>query len=853
MKTLAHVTEANPQTEAISKAADIACRRIAPTWPLDRFIAVNPYWGFIHESICDVAPRLETYSGSRMLMPRSFYREQWKAGALRSEHLQEALQRCGASISMKELQDELEHESQSAPRLPLMTLIADSQRDLFHGMSINDFVKHNVSQHCASYFDYSQSSWNSQHKKNLYQSWLRHASRDMSPWLLMGMHDVRHYARSLPDEPLAMIELALRSLPVPKAEWVDYLTALLMNINGWASWCAFERWQAALDQRDDNHIVQLLAIRMAWEHFAFVYLLEAKEPLSWRIGWETLRLWREQLRSKSSVDWIFQEALEISYQVDLCTRIKYNPAANLADVPIVPDVQAVFCIDVRSEGFRRALEECSSSIQTLGFAGFFGLPISYTPLGTSSERPQLPGLLAPKLHVSDSSGSQTCDEQIKNQRERSLRFKSALKDFRSSATSTFTFVESCGLFYAIALLKNTLPALKLKIKLSDNLPAKHPSLRPCLLHGSGRDPASPEAMCDLIAGVLRNMSLTGGFARLLLLTGHGSQTVNNPFAAGLDCGACGGHTGEVNARLLAQFLNDQEIRAGLSARGIAIPETTYILAGLHNTTTDEVTVFDTYLLPESHASDLARLKSWLQQAGLRARTKRAASVGIDMCSAVSEQILLKHFRARSRDWSQVRPEWGLANNAAFLIAPRNRSRGLDLQGRVFLHEYQSACDPNGTVLESIMTGPMLVTNWINMQYYASTVDNRQYGSGNKVLHNVVGGRLGVFEGNGGDLRIGLPLQSLHDGRKLRHTPLRLSVFIEAPQSAISAVISKYKVVGDLVHHGWLHLLQISPNSETISRYRHGIWEPVEVNAFKPTEKEVAATKETYAQNTAGSQ
>ncbi len=846
MKTLDRVPEMNPQTEAVLRAVGTACRRIAPTWPLDQFIAVNPYWGFIGESIYDVAPCLESCSGSRMVMPRSFYREQWNAGSLRLEHLHEALQRCGASISVIELRDELERESPFAPRLPLMTSIADSKRDLLYGMSIDDFVRHNVSQHCASYFDYSQSSWDTQHKKNLYQSWLRHASTDMSPWLLMGMHNVRHHARSLPNEPLAMIELALQSLPVPKEEWADYLTALLMNINGWASWCAFELWQAVLAQKNDDHIIQLLAIRLAWERFAFVYLLESNEPSSWKIGWETLRAWRQQLRSKPSVDWIFQEALEISYQRDLCAAMKYNLPAAVHHNPSTPEVQAVFCIDVRSEIFRRALESCSSSIQTLGFAGFFGLPIAYTPIGTSMQRPQLPGLLAPTLRVSDSTGSQRMDDQARNQRQLSLRLKSVWKDFRSSATSTFTFVESFGLFYALSLLKSTLPKLKLRIDASNKVFAKHPSLRPRVTHASGHDASSIESLCDLVAGVLTNMSLKEGFARVLLLTGHGSQSLNNPYAAGLDCGACGGQTGEVNARLLAELLNNPAIRSHLVARGIEIPHTTYVLAALHNTTTDEVTVFDTDLLPESHASDLTRLKSWLQQAGNRARAERAASVGIETHGAKSQQRLLDQFRLRSRDWSQVRPEWGLANNAAFLIASRTRSRGLDLQGRAFLHEYQSASDPNGTVLESIMTAPMLVTNWINMQYYASTVDNRQYGSGNKVLHNVVGGRLGVFEGNGGDLRIGLSVQSLHDGHSLRHTPLRLSVFIEAPQSAISAVILNHKVVGNLIHNGWLHLFQITPESGTLSRYRDGIWEPIEVNDIDATAEGAVVQKETYA-------
>jgi hypothetical protein len=171
---------------------------------------------------------------------------------------------------------------------------------------------------------------------------------------------------------------------------------------------------------------------------------------------------------------------------------------------------------------------------------------------------------------------------------------------------------------------------------------------------------------------------------------------------------------------------------------------------------------------------------------------------------------------------------------------------MDLEGRVFLHEYQSCNDPNGTVLEAIMTAPMVVTNWINMQYYASTVDNRLYGSGNKVLHNVVGGRLGVFEGNGGDLRIGLPLQSLHDGHNLRHIPLRLSVFIEAPQSSIDSIIQKHKVVRGLIHNQWIHLFQITPESHTFARYLDGIWEPVQLNDFNPAKEANTFTREAYA-------
>jgi uncharacterized protein YbcC (UPF0753/DUF2309 family) len=157
------------------------------------------------------------------------------------------------------------------------------------------------------------------------------------------------------------------------------------------------------------------------------------------------------------------------------------------------------------------------------------------------------------------------------------------------------------------------------------------------------------------------------------------------------------------------------------------------------------------------------------------------------------------------------------------VAPRSRTRGVNLEGRCFLHDYDSDSDPEGTLLELIMTAPMVVTNWINMQYYASTVDNRRFGSGNKTLHNVTGGRLGVFEGNGGDLRIGLPWQSVHDGERRRHQPLRLTVAIQAPRHAIEAVIAKHANVRELVENRWLYLVRLDGAKAEIYRDRN--WEP----------------------------
>jgi uncharacterized protein YbcC (UPF0753/DUF2309 family) len=252
-----------------------------------------------------------------------------------------------------------------------------------------------------------------------------------------------------------------------------------------------------------------------------------------------------------------------------------------------------------------------------------------------------------------------------------------------------------------------------------------------------------------------------------------------------------------------------------------VPDDTWFVAGLHDTATDDVTLYDTAALPATHAEDLVRLRELLAEAGHLTRSERATLLGVADAPRLDDQV-----RARSRDWSQVRPEWALAGNAAFIAAPRARTAGLDLGGRSFLHSYDWRQDEGFGVLELIMTAPMVVANWINLQYYGSTVNNDLWGSGNKTLHNVVGS-LGVFQGNGGDLKGGLPWQSVHDGERFVHEPLRLSVFIEAPEAELNRVIARHANVRQLLDNGWLYLFGMADDGRTVRRYTGDLaWETV---------------------------
>jgi uncharacterized protein len=171
----------------------------------------------------------------------------------------------------------------------------------------------------------------------------------------------------------------------------------------------------------------------------------------------------------------------------------------------------------------------------------------------------------------------------------------------------------------------------------------------------------------------------------------------------------------------------------------------------------------------------------------------------------------------------VRPEWGLARCATFIAAPRRMTAAADLQGRAFLHSYDWQADADFGTLELILTAPVVVASWISLQYYGSSVAPEAFGGGNKLIHNVVGG-IGVVQGNGGMLRPGLPWQTVHDGEKLVHDPLRLSVLIEAPRAEILKVLEKHAGVRDLFDNGWLHLLALE-KGRISARYRPGpIWE-----------------------------
>ncbi|WP_066723148.1 YbcC family protein [Sphingomonas pituitosa] len=787
---------ADPQSHApqpsyvglLLEAAEQAARAVPPLWPLATSVAVNPFLGHTRRSLAQASAWLARSGGARATMPRAWYRARIAEGAIYESDLYAAWEATPAGERPHPFEHfliEIRHDGVDPVPHPTLAEIAAVPGHTDWSSVIAD----QIGGWAGSYFDAGQALWAAPQGQGAYAGWREQAALDRTPEI-HGMAGFRAFVGAAPATASDAIAVSAARLGLRAEAAERYFERLLMSLGGWAQFARYRRWQAELASGADGTLVDLLAVRLLWE------------AALWELGGAALReRWADAARTYETptrpsqdccIDAILQHAAEIAEQRRLVARLHAPAAAAGATMPIA---QMAFCIDVRSEPIRAAIERVAPGIRTKGFAGFFGIATAHRPHAACDGEARLPVLLRPGL-TSDDGG----DPHLEALDHANARGDRAWGRFKQAAVSSFAFVEAAGLAYAAKLLKNTLglgAAPRTRGK-----PRFHP-------------PLPQRDAVDAAERILRAMSLTSDFAPLVILVGHGAGVTNNLHASALQCGACGGHGGDVNARLLAGLLNDPVVRKGLAERGIDIPAETVMIGGLHDTTSDRIQLFhEDAAVP---APLLAAVEQALAQASVEAAVARA--VRLPRAEGV------RHVLARGRDWAEVRPEWGLAGCSAFIAAPRSRTAGRSLGGRAFLHDYDWRADADLGVLELILTAPVVVASWISLQYYGSSVAPGVFGAGNKLLHNAVGG-IGVLEGNGGLLRGGLPWQSVHDGQRLVHDPLRLAVVIEAPTAAISDVLARHDAVRALFDHRWLHLLAIDEFGKVAWRYVGGLrWQP----------------------------
>lgn len=792
-------------TQALRAVALASCRLIAPLWPLKTFVAVNPMLGFTDQSFEASASTLAERAGASLLMNRGYYRTMLEAGAYTPAHIDEAMKRLGRTGPMT-ADDVVDALNRPQPVDPAVIATAADAAGHVDGNDWGQFAVDQISFWAAGHFDDGEARQRNPWKgMPAYAAWREQATIDRTPEM-MGLKGFRKMASALPDEPTTLLSHVVAELGLTEPALKPYFHRLLTSIAGWAGHVRFRGWFGELAGGEPEGMLDILAVRAAYD------LLIANALHSD----ETVRRWEEAKASylrpvRDAFDvpsLIAQTAMEVALQYNLVAGLSKNRGRK-EWVNARPDAQLVFCIDVRSERMRRALEAANPKIETFGFAGFFGFPIEVVRFGDQHGGAQCPVLLEPAFTINEEAPSDDPAAALRT-KTISKAMTHGWKRFKSAAVSSFAFVEALGLGFAGSIIRDSVGRPS-----PENKPLGGVTVTPCDHHAHGHDHATGMTLDQRIGtaeGALAGMSFTDNLARLVVLAGHGSTTTNNPYAAGLDCGACGGHSGEANAKVAVAVLNDPEVRTALAERGRNIPDDTVFVAGLHDTTTDEIALYNEAGIPASHQSDWDALKKDIAKAGAAVRKERAPGLGLSADDMKDADVL-----AKSTDWSEVRPEWGLAGCASFITAPRARTQDVDLGGRAFLHSYNWKADEDNSILELIMTAPLVVASWISLQYYGSTVDNETFGSGNKTLHNVVGGH-GILEGNGGDLRSGLPFQSVHDGAAPFHQPLRLTAIIEAPIERIEKVLKDHPSVRALFDNKWLSLIAILEEGESFARY-----------------------------------
>ena len=626
---------------------------------------------------------------------------------------------------------------------------------LLAGVALVDQINDQMIKWTGAFLDEGMAGWQMPGRQDgFYRAWRTLAARDYSGRFL-GIKQFATKVRDFPDCPEDAIALSLRRLEIPAQRWGDYLSRLLAQLPGWAGFIRWRGENPGYPPHEQHPIdpLQYLAVRLFYESELVSGFCRRKWGIEGTLPavvsyWETRPdefqqltgrnphgadphtqaicndAWRlfhlaqfleltpcdvDKLSSTDArilLEWldalppdrhgpVWLDALESSYRKKLIDQLA-NHRVESTTTEDRPRAQLVLCIDARSESFRRHIEN-QGPYATFGYAGFFGIPISYQAFDSTERAALCPVIVAPGFAV---------DEIPRGGEEESLRGYAAgsrwnqlghqlFHELKSNPVGSFMLIDMLGLFYSARLTGKTfirVPYESIKARMQGwfsrrvgtRIPVDHTEDRdrrpPGLPHGF-----TPVEQTSFVERGLRAIGLTQNFGRFIVLCGHGSTSDNNPYFAAYNCGACGGGHGDPNARVFASMGNQPHVRQALREHGLDIPDDTWFLAAKHNTATDQVTFYDVNDVPASHAADLRRLAEDLEEAGRRQALERCHRLP-QAPTDISPQAAADHMVSRTVDWANVRPEWGLSSNAAFILGRRSLTKGLDLGGA-------SSCTP----------------------------------------------------------------------------------------------------------------------------------------------------------------
>jgi uncharacterized protein YbcC (UPF0753/DUF2309 family) len=384
---LKHTAIAPSLASQFLAAAEAAARAIPPAFPLDATVAVNPFLGQTHTDLATASARLARVSGAPLTLPRAALAARVTAGEITDDDLAAALIASPSPVKPRDLAWLKARMHVPAPTPDALPTVADLAAQAT-GTDWPAILARSFGLWAAGYFDRGQALWTPRSGHGAFAAWREWATHDLTPEIA-GLTGFSAFVSEAPDTAeRALLRATERlCLTVDAAETAFH--RLLADLGGWPQHARWLLWQAELKGGTDTTLTDLLAIRLLWEE-----ALHAHAPMVAADWAATVAAHASEVTATpdQALDAILQDAAERAHQRKLAALLS-GPTHQTGR----PALQAALCIDVRSEVLRRALEPQDSRIETLGFAGFFGLPVAHRPQGTDEVQAHLPALLNPAL------------------------------------------------------------------------------------------------------------------------------------------------------------------------------------------------------------------------------------------------------------------------------------------------------------------------------------------------------------------------------------------------------------------------------------------------------------------------
>ncbi|MDD2724031.1 MAG: DUF2309 domain-containing protein [Methylovulum sp.] len=780
--------------------------------------------------------------GARSYLPLADYQDLYRQGRIKDFAIDWAIAHSHVGHKGAESLRERLFVDDHTAHYPPMSLANHGIRNhwLTHlEVDINSLVHPIMFRLLANFLDQGISHWTMPKPNESFWDCIRRLAQNsflpLYPFHEAGVRDLLNL------EPETVILTCLDKIVGSESLYEQYLLELLLAHPGWAGMVRLieldpkillERRQISLKEMLAVELMAELAVvqKKRGQHFASIAKLPNLNKLPLLSDYEEKIVIPLRLK-------VWHEAMEFSLHAELLAALKPRVGQEMAKPQAI--AQAFFCIDDRECSLRRHLEETHAGIETFGAAGFFGIDFFYQGFDDAYPVAQCPNIVTPK-HLIRETNLQVEEDSVSV-----ADSFSALHIKPHSLLRGWLFTQLLGISYAARMVWDVFrPGSQLlKIKKLSEVDS-HTHLH--LLRESDEPTEdgkllgfSFSEMADKIEGLLRNIGLTKNFAPLVVVVAHGSSSTNNPHFAAYDCGACSGKPGAPNARAFAWMANHENVRAILGERGIVIPDSTYFVPALHNTSRDEIVYFDKHLLPQT-VHQLPVFQQAMQEALEKNAQERCRWFELGPQSP-SYEAAHEHVLTRATSIFEPRPELNHSNNLYSIVGRRSLTEDLFLDRRAFLHSYDPDSDPEGVLIVKILSAIIPVCGGINLEYLFSRIDNSIYGAGTKLPHNVIG-LLGVANGVEGDLRTGLPSQMIEV-----HEPARLLIVIEQTTDILDKAFGKLGALTEWLDNDWVRLVSCHPVSRELFYYFSTGWEAVDLSMIGDIPEDVCSETITAGQ------